>query len=805
MAITDFKITDADVSGKGVVAAPDQLNGTATENKRIFDRLIREVVKEEHNGLIDALAALGVQQLVQYGTENIRHIRLNADEHIEVSADGKTWTEVASSGHIIFDNKGTQLPQRSRMKFANSEVTDDGVYTIVNGIKGDTGPQGEQGVQGIQGAKGDKGDRGQVLVPSVSDEGVMSWSIQEPPVSVPSPRSIRGPQGIQGIQGIQGAQGPTGPKGETGPQGIQGVRGPAGAAGEKGDTGAKGAKGDAGPQGPAGPQGEQGIQGVQGIKGETGPQGPQGPQGPAGVNGKDGTSLHIEDTYDTLAALRNAIPAGDANMYYVREDGNCYIWSEQAEDWVSVGPLRGPQGPQGPAGAQGETGPQGPQGEQGVQGIRGIQGPKGDTGETGPQGPQGDTGPQGPKGDTGEQGIQGPKGDTGETGPQGEQGIQGPQGKQGIQGAEGPQGPRGYPANVNGVTPDNDGNITLSASSVGAVGYNTPQTLTDAQKQQARDNINATAPYEAGDNISITGRIITTKAFPCNPNLLDNWYFGNPVNQRGQTEWLSSASVIVPCVDRWNWWGQYITGSTLKLLSDGLQLIGPTGATGLYQNISQKIEKDRVPVGATVTLSALVKAEVDASIILSIGGQNYITVAVQANVWELITYTLNAPSVEQDYDISIQRNTAGATFTVKAVKLEFGSQQTLAHKEGGVWMLNEIPKFGDQLAECQRHAVRIGKAGTYQILGTGVAPNANICGLVVPLPVEMRTIPVATLNGRIVLTNAAGVNIYCTNVTVSALGVGAIELACTASGLSPSAAYTACLEAGNYLLLSADL
>ena len=31
----------------------------------------------------------------------------------------------------------------------------------------------------------------------------------------------------------------------------------------------------------------------------------------------------------------------------------------------------------------------------------------------------------------------------------------------------------------------------------GMVKYNTPQTLTDAQKQQARDNINAPAPYEA--------------------------------------------------------------------------------------------------------------------------------------------------------------------------------------------------------------------------------------------------------------------------------------------------------------------
>ena len=712
MAITDFKITDADVSGKGVVAAPDQLNGTATENKRIFDRLIREVVKEEHNGLIDALAALGVQQLVQYGTENIRHIRMNADEHIEVSADGKTWAEVASSGHIIFDNKGTQLPQRSRMKFANSEVTDDGVYTIVNGIKGDTGPQGPAGPQGEQGIQGAKGDRGQVLVPSVSDEGVMSWSIQEPPVSVPSPRSIRGPQGIQGIQGIQGEQGSAGPKGETGPQGIQGVRGPAGAAGEKGDTGAKGAKGDTGPQGPAGPQGEQGIQGVQGIKGDTGPQGPQGPQGPAGANGKDGTSLHIEDTYDTLAALKNAIPAGDANMYYVREDGNCYIWSEQTEDWVSVGPLRGPQGPQGPAGAQGKTGPQGPQGEQGAQGIQGIQGPKGETGETGPQGPQGDTGPQGPKGDTGEQGIQGPKGDTGETGPQGEQGIQGPQGKQGIQGAEGPQGPRGYPANVNGVTPDNDGNITLSASSVGAVGYNTPQTLTDAQKQQARNNINATAPYEAGDNISITGRIITTKAFPCNPNLLDNWYFGNPVNQRGQTRYEVANTFYG--VDRWKILG-----------TDAYMTVTPGSLKGIGY-INQPVDNSNLFEGMQLTLSALLSDNTFGSKTFrmskgmenpfAINSDGYLVYAEWQNTNEFFTANWYTPS---------------EAVGLVAIKLEPGPQQTLAHQENGVWVLNEIPDYGEQLRRCQR----------YYREGDAVAVYSRTDTWTVPCPISMRAAP----------------------------------------------------------------
>ena len=205
----------------------------------------------------------------------------------------------------------------------------------------------------------------------------------------------------------------------------------------------------------------------------------------------------------------------------------------------------------------------------------------------------------------------------------------------------------------------------------------------------------------------------------------------------GQTEWLSSASVNVPCVDRWNWWGQYEAGSTLKLLGDGLQLIGKPEATGLYQAISQKIEKDRVPVGATVTLSALVKAEVDANVLLSIGAQSYQGVAVPANTWTLIAAVFNVPSVEQTHNISIQRNTAGATFTVKVVKLELGSQQTLAHQKDGEWVLNEIPRFSDQLAACQRYLIPINnwtRVRTSYYSGTALF-------FTVPIPSTMRTTP----------------------------------------------------------------
>ena len=56
MSLQDYKITDTNIAEKGVIAAPNKLTGTASENKAVFDRLIREVVKGDFNSLIDGLA-----------------------------------------------------------------------------------------------------------------------------------------------------------------------------------------------------------------------------------------------------------------------------------------------------------------------------------------------------------------------------------------------------------------------------------------------------------------------------------------------------------------------------------------------------------------------------------------------------------------------------------------------------------------------------------------------------------------------------------------------------------------------------
>lgn len=514
MGLSDFKITDADITSKGVQASPDQLSGTAEDNKKVFDRLTSGPVRNGHNKLIDALIALGVEQLIQYGSEDIKYIRLNADEHIEVSPDGVTWTEVASSGHLIYDAAGKQMPQRSRLKFGGaSVVTDDGTYTIVSGVKGDKGDTGAKGDKGDKGDTGDQGPQGAAWYPAVDGLGNLTFVLSE--TATPPPAyNIRGPQGPQGVQGLQGAAG------ATGPQGVQGARGPQGVKGDKGDTGATGATGPAGPagaqgaqgvqgkqgptgatgadgatgpQGPAGPQGIQGPQGETGPKGATGatgPAGPTGPQGQKGDPGEDGKSFTIQDIYPTLAALKQAFPTGNEYAYQVTaEDDEIFIWSELATDWVSLGKLQGPQGPQGPTGATGAQGPKGDTGAQGPQGVQGIQGEKGDTGETGPTGPTGPAGPQGEQGPQGEKGDQGPAGPTGPTGPtgpqgeQGEQGIQGPTGPQGEQGIQGPQGEAGESA--------------YTAASKG--GYTGTETQFNSDLAKIGNKADKTAPAAAGN------------------------------------------------------------------------------------------------------------------------------------------------------------------------------------------------------------------------------------------------------------------------------------------------------------------
>ena len=169
-------------------------------------------------------------------------------------------------------------------------------------------------------------------------------------------------------------------------------------------------------------------------------------------------------------AFGDAVAADAAAAKRAAEDaGKIYRYVKQG---LKDGSFVGPAGPQGPQGEKGDKGAPGEKGERGEPGQAGLTGPIGPQGPQGERGLRGETGPQGAPGATGPTGPQGPRGDTGPAGPQGPQGVPGAQGEKGDQGPAGPAGKDGLDAPQNAV-------------------LFTPQNLTEAQKAQARANINA--------------------------------------------------------------------------------------------------------------------------------------------------------------------------------------------------------------------------------------------------------------------------------------------------------------------------
>ena len=98
---SDFKITDNDIAQKGVVAAPDKLTGTAAQNKAIFDRLVREVVKTRYNEMLTALETdiseyLGESEEERRAAETQRdHNENGYTDEEEVFHNGRVQNETA--------------------------------------------------------------------------------------------------------------------------------------------------------------------------------------------------------------------------------------------------------------------------------------------------------------------------------------------------------------------------------------------------------------------------------------------------------------------------------------------------------------------------------------------------------------------------------------------------------------------------------------------------------------------------------------------------------------------------------------
>lgn len=150
------KITQADLTGKGVVGLPDTPNMSTTEIQEKFDEIALDVIVPKFNTLSDELDATDIGTAVQ--SDDVTNIRLNADQAIEVSEDGgTTYHGTASSGHRIMDGSGTIYTQRPKMQFSNNvTIHDDSVNNATQIF-----------VQ--PGDKGDKGDAATITIGTVQE------------------------------------------------------------------------------------------------------------------------------------------------------------------------------------------------------------------------------------------------------------------------------------------------------------------------------------------------------------------------------------------------------------------------------------------------------------------------------------------------------------------------------------------------------------------------------------------------------------------------------------------------------------
>ena len=194
--------------------------------------------------------------------------------------------------------------------------------------------------------------------------------------------------------------------------------------------------------------------------------------------------------------------------------------------------------------------------------------------------------------------------------------------------------------------------------------------------------------------------------------MLINADFEKPINQRSQTTYPAAGNAYI--IDCWN-----AQNAAVRLDSDGIVFEGGNG-------FNQSVEFPEKFLGKTITLSALVTEN-------SAEGNFGPNTAVNA---------FNHSQWPAGY-MSFDKNTAPGLWTItgklpdsmpsghthlnfgmwflknerlkiRAMKLEFGDHQTLAHREGNKWVLNDPPpNYALELAKCQRYLMPFGGAQTY--------------------------------------------------------------------------------------------
>lgn len=291
-------------------------------------------------------------------------------------------------------------------------------------------------------------------------------------------------------------------------------------------------------------------------------------------------------------------------------------------------------------------------------------------------------------------------------------------------------------------------------------------------------------------------------------NLLDNWYFADPIDQRGgyvvpmgmplyrdpdctdlalaeslyavKVDELTSSYAKIAVkngtvyytlannavrgyvgagygIDRW---ANRNNNAVHEIAEDGIKIYMPTTSTTSFARIQQPIANSEQYAGKTLTFSVLLgESTVECGtlmLIYTVDGASQNQYVNYSKADKLVTFTATLPVGTTDLYAVISGtdgrygDTAETYSLIVAAKLELGSTQTLAHKEGDTWVLNDAPpnKQMETLKCCMSKAdstdkyangnnytsLGMTKIVTGSYVGTGTYGEANPCSLTFDAP-----------------------------------------------------------------------
>ena len=328
------------------------------------------------------------------------------------------------------------------------------------------------------------------------------------------------------------------------------------------------------------------------------------------------------------------------------------------------------------------------------------------------------------------------------------------------------------------------------------------------------------------------------------------------VSQRNGTSAVTvSASAGAYTLDRWqlytnsgNYSVQQITDTTLpsgflNAAKITVSSVGNTSGSGNAVHFEQKIEANNIShlnwgggnagTARTCTLSFFVKSSVTGTYSVHFGNDNdrfYVsTYAISsADTWEKKTITVTGPT-DGTWNTGTGRGLEivwvllqGSGGTTSSLNQWISTSQTFASTSTTQWGTNsgatffltgcqfeiagvaqpfEHESYGDNLARCQRYALRVPSlagTATYGAISNGYAYDNNTALTAIPLPVEMRAIPAVTKLGSLRAFNPAN-----DDTDISGIAIDSVRT-------NPSTCYIDCsttdtnLTAGEGVIISRD-